>query len=219
MRPFIVILAAVLLATAQTTPITSSPNSGQDLDTVVVINRDSISPKEGKKEVVISNEQKRSKGVKSVVPVLNFGMQFYNSRLGTSVMALYGEGGVKVNRIHLHTIDTYVALSKWSNYPYEVDKVWGLNYNYQYLITIGRVLRIDIGAKAGYNIYEEHNHFAPELKYKTITFGGPKGQINLNLGSFGIGGGYTMYLGYREYDGVKSATRIDQISILFGVKI
>lgn len=43
--------------------------------------------------------------------------------------------------------------------------------------------------------------------------------LNINIGRLGLGGGYTMYLGYREFNNEKVSTRLDQFSLLFGVRI
>lgn len=160
-------------------------------------------------------EPKKEKKKKEIKPIFTGGLQFYNSRYGTSSMALNLELGLRINRRHQHSIDGYKGISDWGSDSYSVDNVWGVNYNYLFLLNLGKKIRIDLGAKAGYNIYEESSELND---YKTVTFGGPKGQLNISLKRFGLGGGYTMYAGYREFNNEKTSTRIDQFNVTLGVK-
>lgn len=215
------LLLTAILATALSAREISSTNSSEparaSYDTVA---SDSTTISDNK-EVPPEEPQKvrREKQPASIQPFFTAGLQFYSSRYNTGVMALNLEAGVLVNRKHMHTAEGYVSLFDWSSIDYKVDRVWGINYNYLWLNNFGtKFLRLDMGVKAGYNYYGEIHKITRE-EVKTVTFGGPRAALNLKLGRLGIGGGYTMLCGYREYKDEKTSTRIDQFSLTFGVRI
>ncbi len=164
-------------------------------------------------------QEEKPRQKKQIRPIFGGGIQYYNSRLGTSVWAINLEGGVQVQQNKMvatqHTIDGYWAISKSGNSQYNIGDVWGVNYNFLFLVNLGSKIRVDLGAKAGYNIYEELSVF-DDSSYKTVTFGGPQAQLNFNLDRIRLGAGYTMFLGYREYNGDKTSTRMDQFNFTLG---
>lgn len=177
-------------------------------------------PTKSEKDSVVTIKNPKSK--KQVSPLFNFGVQFYNSANNTSAMTINLEAGARIKRNKFfstqHTVEGYWAISKWETSEYDLGDIWGVNYNYMALMKFGKSLRLDLGVLAGYNIYEEQNRYTQDL-YKTVTFGGPKGQVNIRLGKLGIGVGYTALLGYREYNGDRVSTHIDQWNVVFGVSI
>lgn len=164
-------------------------------------------------------ETRRERPPVNIQPIFTGGLQIYSSRYSTGVMALNLEGGVLINRKHMHTAEGYVSLFSWNSLDYKVDRVWGINYNYLWLNNFGtNFIRLDLGAKAGYNYYGEIQKLT-DREVKTVTFGGPRAALNFKFGKLGIGGGYTMLCGYREFMGEKEATRVDQFSFSLGVHI
>lgn len=155
----------------------------------------------------------------TIQPLFSGGLQFFNSSLGTGTMALYLEAGAIVNHKHHHSIEGYWGLFDYNSGLFEIDRVWGTNYNYLWMNNFGTsFFRLDLGIKAGYNYYSEVNKITGQL-YETRTYGGPRGQVNLRLGKLGLGGGYTMLLGSRENDGNHTSTRVDLWNVTFGVSI
>jgi hypothetical protein len=183
---------------------------------------ETLAKEESKKEE--APKEKKADKKRDISPLLSVGLQFYSSQYNTTAMALNIEGGVNINKKNRHTVEGYFTLTEWNTSNYAIEEVWGINYNYLRLINLGKLIRIDVGVKAGFNYYGEtirNSEMIVELGddlLKTITFGGPRAQLNLNLKRFGVGAGYTMLAGYREINDEKTSTRIDQFNVTVSLK-